>query len=61
MLEHTIPAGVREIALSRYIARAWPLLPGWALRDAFKRRDIKVNGARRAADFVVRGGDVLQL
>lgn len=61
MLEHTIPDGVREIALARYIARAWPLLPGWALRDAFRRRDVKVNGARRGPDFAVRGGDALQL
>ena len=61
MLQHTIPDGVRALSLSRYIARAWPLLPGWALRDAFKRRDIKVNGTRQGADFAVRGGDVLQL
>ena len=61
MLEHIIPEGVRELTVSRYIARAWPLLPGWALRAAFKRRDIKVNGARQGPDFPVRGGDALQL
>jgi len=61
MIEHRIPDSVREIPLSKYIARAWPLLPKWALRDAFKKRDIKVNGARQGADFVVRGGDVLNI
>ena len=61
MIEHKIPEGVRETPLSRYIARAWPLLPARAMRDAFKRRDVKVNGARRGADFAVRGGDVLAI
>ena len=61
MVEHIIPDGVRETTLARYIARAWPLLPGWALREAFKRRDIKVNGMRRAGDYPVRGGDALAL
>ena len=61
MVEHIIPSGVAALPLERYIQRAWPLLPGWALRDAFKRRDVKVNGARQGRDFPVRGGDALQL
>lgn len=61
MLDHVIPASVPEMSLSRYITRAWPLLPSWVLREAFKRRDIRVNGQRRSADYLVRGGDSLRL
>ena len=45
----------------RYIRRAWPLLSERALAEAFRRRDVKLNGARCAAGELARGGDRLQV
>ena len=61
MTAHAVPAGVAPMPLERYLRRAWPLVPGRVLRDALKKRDVRVNGARSGADAVVRGGDMLAL
>ena len=61
MIRHDVPAGVRAEELSRYLRRAWPLLPGHALRDILKRKDVRVNGARSGKGAQVRGGDVLEI
>ena len=47
--------------LPRYLARAWPLLPGWAMREALKNRDVRLNGVRWDGRAPVRGGDELKL
>ena len=39
MTTHTVPPGVPEMPLERYIRRAWPLLPGHALQRAMRARD----------------------
>ena len=58
---HTVPAGVGPMPLEKYLRRAWPLMPGRVLRDALKKRDVKLNGARVGADAAVKGGDELAL
>ena len=59
MIEHRIPDQVPTLTLERYMRRAWPLLPGHVIRDALKRRDIRVNGVRCAREQTVAGGDCL--
>lgn len=61
MISHRVPASVGPMPLERYLRRAWPLLPGHALRDALKKRDVRVNGNRSGAQDVVRGGDALAI
>lgn len=61
MTEHTIPAGVPAMPLEKYLKRAWPMLPGRVLRDALKRKDIRVNGVRSGPDAAVKGGDALAI
>ena len=61
MTTHTVPAGVGEMPLERYLRRAWPLVPGRVFRDALKKRDVRVNGARSGGDAKVSGGDALVL
>ena len=61
MIRHEVPAGVAAEELSRYLRRAWPLLPGHALRNLLKDRDVRVNGARSGKGAQVRGGDVLEI
>ena len=58
---HTVPAGVGPMPLEKYLRRAWPLMPGRVLRDALKKRDVKLNGARVGAEAAVKGGDELAL
>ena len=58
---HTVPSGVGPMPLEKYLRRAWPLMPGRVLRDALKKRDVKLNGARVGADASVKGGDELAL
>ena len=59
MTEHRIPEGVPAMSLERYLRRAWPMLPGRILRELDRRRDVRVNGAKRDGAFQVRGGDLL--
>lgn len=50
-----------ETGLSAYLKRAYPALPGWALRTALQNRDVRVNGERVGAEAAVRGGDEIAL
>ena len=61
MTLHRVPGVVPPMPLERYLRRAWPLLPGRVLREALKKRDVRVNGARSGAGAEVRGGDALSL
>ena len=61
MIRHVIPAGAPPMPLERYLRRAWPLLPGHALRDLLRRRDVRVNGAKAGGGDAVRGGDALAI
>ena len=61
MIEHTVPSGVPAMPLERYLRRAWPMLPGRALREALRARDVRVNGARSGGEATVRGGDALRV
>lgn len=61
MTVHHVPEGLPPMPLERYLKRAWPMLPGRILRDALKRRDARINGARSGAGATVRGGDALVL
>ena len=59
MKTHTVPDGVQAVALARYLSRAWPHIPGHAIRALLKRRDVRINGARCGADALVSSGDCL--
>lgn len=61
MIQHTIPEGISAMPLERYLKRAWPMLPGHAVRELLKKRDVKRAGERLGAEAVVRGGDALAI
>lgn len=61
MRVHQIPDGVQPVGLARYLARAWPTLTGHVIRDALKRRDVRINGVKSGADARVQGGDTLAI
>ena len=61
MIRHEVPAGVKSEELSRYLKRAWPLLPGFVLRDILKKKDVRIAGVKQGKGDLVRGGDVLEI
>ena len=61
MIAHIVPNGVNNMPLERYLRRAFPMLPGHALRDVLKRRDVKRAGVRMGANDAVRGGDRIDI
>ena len=52
----TVPENIPEMSLQNYVAHAFPLLPGSVVRDAFSKRDVKMNGARCGKDAMVEAG-----
>lgn len=59
--EAFVPERAENMRLERYAAQAFSLLPPHVLRDAFTRRDVKVNGKRANRDAPVVPGEVVQL
>lgn len=56
LLELVIPDDLPPMRLDKYLMRALPGLPTWAIREAFSRRDVKVDGRRVKADAQTRPG-----
>lgn len=61
MLKHTVVKDIKETPVSAYLRRAYPAIPQFALREALKKRDVRINGVRCDASGVVRGGDELKI
>lgn len=58
--EAEVPAEMAGMRLENYLARALPLLPSHVIRDAFKNRDVKMNGIRVGRDAAAEAGaDIL--
>lgn len=47
--------------LTRYIDKAMPLLPTHVIREAFSRRDVKIDGRRTGPDALVSAGARVQV
>lgn len=50
LLTLTIPDNMKPMRLDKYLLRSLPGLPAWAIREAFSRRDVKMDGQRANAD-----------
>ena len=61
MIRHEVPPALRPEELSRYLKRAWPLLPGHVLRELLKKKDVRIGGVKSGKGDVVHGGDVLEI
>ena len=59
--EATVPACAEGMQAARYIQQAMPLLPAHAVRDAFSRRDVKMDGKRVGRDETVVPGARIKL
>ena len=56
VLEMIIPDDLQPMRLDKYLLRALPGLPHWAIREAFSRRDVKMDGVRVQAQAHIRPG-----
>jgi 23S rRNA pseudouridine955/2504/2580 synthase len=56
LLELVIPDDLPIMRLDKYLLRALPGLPAWAIREAFSRRDVKMEGQRVKADAQTKPG-----
>lgn len=61
MIRHVVGMTISSLPLEKYIVRAWPMLPGRAVRELLKRRDVKRDGVRLGGQDCVRPGDELVL
>ena len=61
MKKHTVPPLSAPMALGRYLSRAFPRIPGWRIREALRKKDVRIDGVRSGAQAPVRGGEELTL
>lgn len=59
--EMTVPAAADGMRLDDVLRRAMPEIDWVTLQNAFKHRDVKVNGARSKPDVRVHGGDSVRV
>lgn len=61
LYQQTVDAASAGQRLDAYIGRNWPELPQPVVREAFKRRDVKLDGKRVKPDVRVTAGQLVQL
>jgi len=61
MIQSVVPQGAEGMQLLRYVQRAWPMIPGFAVRKAFKMRDVRVNGVREVSECTLHSGDEVKV
>jgi 23S rRNA pseudouridine955/2504/2580 synthase len=61
VFEGIIPENLPPMRLDKYLQRALPELPAWAIREAFSRRDVKMDGLRVRPDEPARPGARVQV
>ena len=60
VLELLIPVDLPLMRLDKYLYRSLPGLPAWQIREAFLRKDVKMDGQRaRPEDMIQPGANVL--
>ena len=59
--EARFPENAPAVRLSRYLLRAFPLIPEHALRDALKNRDVRLDGVRVSGDPQTAPGALIRL
>ncbi|MBQ9856465.1 MAG: RluA family pseudouridine synthase [Clostridia bacterium] len=57
MIQSVVPENGGGMTVSKYLCRAFPLLPGFCVRNALKKKDIRINGKRIGTDETVWAGD----
>lgn len=57
MIAFRVPSGAGDMSATKCIQRSYPLIPGFQIRQALKKKEIRVNGKRISADETVFPGD----
>lgn len=61
MIQSRVPEKAGGMTVSKYLLRAYPLLKSFCIRDALKKKDIRINGKRISGDETVWAGDEIQV
>jgi len=61
VLDLLIPDDLPPMRLDKYLYRTLPGLPAWQIREAFSRRDVKMDGIRAKAEEMARPGAKIQV
>lgn len=61
VFEHTVAPDVRDMPVAAYLRRAYPAAPTYMIREALKKKDVRINGVRSGAQARVQGGDRLKI
>ena len=61
MIVSKVPEKAGGMPVSKYLLRAYPLLKSFVIRDALKKKDLRINGKRITADETVWAGDEIQM
>lgn len=56
----TVPDEMDGLTLAQALARLVPEIPAWALREAIRARDVRIDGVRATGDESVRKGQELR-
>ena len=56
---HIVPSNTLPTPLARYLPRALDAVPGWAVRQVLRTRQVKRDGKRLSTEDLVVGGDRL--
>ena len=59
--EATVPSSFAPVRMARYLRRAFPLLPEYALRDALKNRDVLMGNVRVSGDTPLEPGAAIRV
>lgn len=57
----TVDEKYSDMRIDKYLRTVFPRLPFSALQKALRKRDIKINGTRVRQDYVVTGGEKLEV
>ena len=60
-LEISIPNDAAPMRLDKYLQKALPGLPSWAVREAFSRKDVKMDGRRAKAEDMILPGVIVKV
>ena len=61
MITSVVPENAGGLTVTKYMLRAYPMLPAFAMRQALKKKEVKICGKRVSTDETVWAGDTVQV
>jgi len=61
VITSVVPENAGGMSVTKYMLRAYPMLPAFVMRQAVKKKEVKIAGKRVGTDETVCGGDTVQV